>query len=279
MNSPYKNRFKVTQEFKGFSHDGLDLVGLDSKEIHSTVNGTVEFAGWENPSDRYQGFGLYVRIRKENSNDRYYFGHLSKLNVMVGQLIKQDSVIGIEGSTGKSTGSHCHYCARTDASKDKILNIPEISGIPNKLGIYQQENITPVPPQKTDVIYQVWDDVKNVWLPNVKNLTDYAGLFGHDVCCIYASLSNGDIFYRVHTKGGKWLPEVKNRTDYAGLYNKPIDAVCFKTNIGKTVKYRVHLHRTNKWLPWVTGYSTNDSENGYAGIIGQEIDAVQIEII
>ena len=41
MRSPYKGRFKVTQQFKGNIHDGLDLVGLDGKEIYSTVNGRV----------------------------------------------------------------------------------------------------------------------------------------------------------------------------------------------------------------------------------------------
>ena len=55
MNSPYMGNFKVTQKYSD-SHDGLDLVGKDSKEIHSTVNGIVEFAGWENPNNHSQGF-------------------------------------------------------------------------------------------------------------------------------------------------------------------------------------------------------------------------------
>lgn len=46
MNSPYMGRFQITQAFTS-EHDGLDLVGLDSKQIHSTVNGTVIHAGWE----------------------------------------------------------------------------------------------------------------------------------------------------------------------------------------------------------------------------------------
>ena len=48
MNSPYMGRFTVTQAYSS-AHDGLDLVGLDSKQIHSTVNGTVIHAGWEIP--------------------------------------------------------------------------------------------------------------------------------------------------------------------------------------------------------------------------------------
>ena len=48
MNSPYIGKFRVTQEYKGSAHDGFDLVGIDSKEIHSTATGKVVYAGWEN---------------------------------------------------------------------------------------------------------------------------------------------------------------------------------------------------------------------------------------
>ncbi len=137
MKSPYKGKFKVTQQYKGSEHDGLDLVGLDGKEIYSTISGTVEYAGWENPSDKTQGFGLYARIKESSSDDRYYFGHLSKINVKVGQVIAENQIIGIEGNTGNSTGSHCHYCARGNASKSQIRDISEISGIPNALGTYE----------------------------------------------------------------------------------------------------------------------------------------------
>jgi murein DD-endopeptidase MepM/ murein hydrolase activator NlpD len=136
MNSPYMGKFRVSQEFKGSAHDGLDLVGIDSKEIHSTVNGIVERAGWENPNNKKQGFGQYVRIKKDGTEERYYFGHLSEVKVKVGQRVKITDVIGIEGSTGKSTGSHCHYCCRNNASKSEILDISKISGIPNKIGTY-----------------------------------------------------------------------------------------------------------------------------------------------
>lgn len=136
MNSPYNGKFKVSQQFKGAVHDGLDLVGIDSKEVHSTVNGVVEKAGWENVLNRKQGFGLYVRIKKTGSVDKYYFGHLSEVRVKKGQTVKIGDVIGIEGNTGYSFGSHCHYCARGNGSKSQIRDICEISGIPNKLGVF-----------------------------------------------------------------------------------------------------------------------------------------------
>lgn len=132
-------------------------------------------------------------------------------------------------------------------------------------------------PQQFEITYQIWDDVLNKWLLNVINDRDYAGIYGHDVCCVYANSNKGNIYQKVHYKNGKWLPEVKNRTDYAGIYNKPIDGWMIKADF--PIKYRCHLRRKNKWLPWVTGYSTKDSNNGYAGIIGQEIDAIQVKPI
>lgn len=134
MNSPYMGKFQVTQT-QHADHDGLDLVGIDSKEIHSTVNGTVVFAGWENPNDKKQGFGQYVCIKGSDGN-YYYFGHLSEIRVKYGDAVKCTDVIGIEGSTGYSTGSHCHYCCRPQFAKGNALDISAISGIPNALGTY-----------------------------------------------------------------------------------------------------------------------------------------------
>ncbi len=133
--------------------------------------------------------------------------------------------------------------------------------------------------EKISVTYQVWDDVGNAWLPKVVDITDYAGIFGHDVCAVFAELTKGNVFYKVHTKGGNWLPEVKNREDYAGIFNKPIDALMMRTDTGKTIKYAVHLRRSGRWLPFVTGYDEKDSNNGFAGILGQEIDAIKIYIV
>lgn len=167
---------------------------------------------------------------------------------------------------------HCPHRILDEYGWDNFLNL-----IQSKMGDPVQP-IKPNPsPTKIDVIYQIWDDVENTWLPNVKNTEDYAGIFGHDVCCVFANLSQGNITYAVHYKRGKWLPEVVNRSDYAGLYNKPIDGLMMRTDT-QSIRYRVHLRRKGTWLPWVTGYNPNDNNNGYAGIIGQEIDGIQIEV-
>ena len=166
---------------------------------------------------------------------------------------------------------HCPHRTLDDYGWDNFLNL--VKGF---MGAETAPEPTPTQ-SKPDVIYQIWDDVENSWLPNVKNDSDYAGIFGHDVCAVFANLSRGNIFYKVHYKGGKWLPEVKNRADYAGLFNRPIDGLMMKTDTGAKIYYRVHIRRSNKWLPWVTGYSESDNNNGYAGILGQEIDGIQIK--
>ena len=135
MNSPYNGRFRVSQTFKGKAHQGMDLVGLDSKEIHSTVNGTIEIAGYNDPF----GFGRYVRIRQDGTGYHYYYGHMSQTLVKVGDQVQIGTLIGIEGSTGNSTGSHCHYEMRQTLAKSSFGNISEISSIPNRLGIYDDK--------------------------------------------------------------------------------------------------------------------------------------------
>ena len=170
------------------------------------------------------------------------------------------------------SGKKCPHRILSDYGWNNFVNL-----VSNYLNEEEKPASAPTD-EKISVTYQVWDDVGNAWLPKVTDLTDYAGIYGHDVCALFAELTRGNIFYKVHTKGGRWLPEVKNREDYAGLYNKPIDALMMRTNTGRTIKYAVHLRRSGRWLPFVTGYNEKDSNNGYAGILGQEIDAIKIYI-
>ena len=136
MNSPYCGKFRITQTYKGATHDGLDLVGIDSKEIHATAAGKIVYAGWENANNHSQGFGQYVVIN-DGKGRLFHYGHLSEIRCKVGDTVKMTDVIGIEGSTGYSTGSHLHYCVRTSMSPGSHLDINSISGIPNiEGGVY-----------------------------------------------------------------------------------------------------------------------------------------------
>lgn len=131
---------------------------------------------------------------------------------------------------------------------------------------------------KVSITYQVYDNKSKRWLPNVVDLSDYAGVYGRTIGGVYANLSKGNVYYMVHLKGGKWLPLVTNRLDYAGIKGKAIDGLSMYTDTGKKIYYAVHLKGKNKWLPYVTGFDITDSNNGYAGILGQEIDGIKIHL-
>lgn len=135
---PYKGKFKITQ-VQHSNHDGFDIVGLESKKIQSTINGKVIKSGWENPWNHKQGFGFYIVILEDNTNNYHFFGHLSKSFVKAGNTVFENQLIGIEGNTGYSTGSHCHYCIRENRQKIKALNISKWTGVPNFTGVYNND--------------------------------------------------------------------------------------------------------------------------------------------
>lgn len=152
--APYKGQFKVSQIYKGTNHQGIDLVGISSKDLYATTNGTVEIASNADPN----GFGIYVRIKSSDNGYIYYYGHMSSVCVKVGQKVKVGDKIGVEGSTGHSTGSHCHYEVRTRPGvKSSFTDINKLSGIPNALGNYNSELFGSLT-NKTDnddIIYRV----------------------------------------------------------------------------------------------------------------------------
>lgn len=129
-----------------------------------------------------------------------------------------------------------------------------------------------------DVTYRVYSDGR--WLPWVKNLEDYAGLKNKPAQGIQIKVSKGHIRYRVKLIGADaYLPWVKDTEDYAGIYGKNIERVqiaCDTT--GCKARYRVSTINSEKYLPWVTEYNLTN-ENGYAGIPGRAIDALQVQII
>ncbi len=88
-------------------HSGLDFRSETGNPVRATANGTVESAGWSG------GYGKLIEIDHGNGFSTRY-GHLSEIEVKVGQSIKSGQIIGRVGSTGRSTGPHLHYETRID---------------------------------------------------------------------------------------------------------------------------------------------------------------------
>lgn len=145
MNSPFEGTFRVSQIYKGDQHKGIDLVGVDHKEVRSTVTGVVEAARWDLRAsavavDPDYGMGQYVRIKDDVTQYHYYFAHLNVILVRAGQRVNKGDIIGIEGSTGNATGTRVHYEIRETTSNTTHLDVNRISGIPNELGTYCSDN-------------------------------------------------------------------------------------------------------------------------------------------
>ncbi|WP_376802447.1 M23 family metallopeptidase [Candidatus Raskinella chloraquaticus] len=98
-------------------HAGLDFRAEQGEPIRATAAGKVETAG------RDGGYGLMVEIdHGQGVSTRY--GHMSKILVKAGDTIVPGAVIGLVGSTGRSTGPHLHYETRINdepVNPDKFL--------------------------------------------------------------------------------------------------------------------------------------------------------------
>jgi murein DD-endopeptidase MepM/ murein hydrolase activator NlpD len=86
-------------------HTGIDFRGDTGDPIRATAAGTVTIAGWSG------GYGKMVEIDHGNGLVSRY-GHLSEIDVGVGDTVRAGGIVGKLGSTGRSTGPHLHYEVR-----------------------------------------------------------------------------------------------------------------------------------------------------------------------
>lgn len=89
-------------------HGGIDLAGPAGTPIYATADGIVGRSEWNNG-----GYGNLVEINHGQGIQTRY-GHLSRLIARPGQRVRRGDLIGLMGSTGRSTGSHLHYEVRID---------------------------------------------------------------------------------------------------------------------------------------------------------------------
>ena len=90
-------------------HPGTDFAAYVGFPIHATAAGTVITA------EPAGGYGNMVEIDHGNGVTTRY-GHMSKILVKAGQIVQKGAIIGLAGSTGRSTGPHVHYEVRIDGN-------------------------------------------------------------------------------------------------------------------------------------------------------------------
>lgn len=101
ITSPYGKRVDPIVGRLGF-HPGLDFQEAIGTKVFSTARGIVQVAGW----DSQYGYNIII-----DHGDGYAtrYAHLSRVLVKPGEAVNQHALIGLTGSTGRSTGPHLHY--------------------------------------------------------------------------------------------------------------------------------------------------------------------------
>lgn len=94
--------YKYVSRWMGSGHRGADICAAYGTTIIASDSGTVVAAGW------HYSYGNYVQIDHGNGYTTLY-AHMSEILVSQGQAVSQGDAIGRVGSTGNSTGNHCHF--------------------------------------------------------------------------------------------------------------------------------------------------------------------------
>ncbi len=101
LSSNFGHRVDPISGKKGW-HAGVDFAGKDGSDVIAVASGVVTFAG------KRSGYGLLVEI---NHGDGYRtrYAHHKELKVVSGDIVKKGQVVGLMGSSGRSTGPHVHF--------------------------------------------------------------------------------------------------------------------------------------------------------------------------
>lgn len=118
ITSPFGRRKDPFGSGKMLPHTGIDLVGKEPNDpIEAFVAGEVIYSGDTHPGTGLGGFGWVVLVKDHNGYVHMY-AHLAagSCRVNIGDQVVAGQVLGVQGSTGKSTGKHLHYEVRSCSS-------------------------------------------------------------------------------------------------------------------------------------------------------------------
>ena len=105
------SRFGYRYIFGSYSyHSGLDIAVPYGTSIRASDGGTVSFAGW-------QGSYGYLVVIDHSNGEQTYYAHNPSLLVSTGDKVYRGQTIARAGSTGRSTGSHCHFEIRVNGTR------------------------------------------------------------------------------------------------------------------------------------------------------------------
>ncbi|WP_444641256.1 M23 family metallopeptidase [Caproiciproducens sp. R1] len=120
ISSPFGYRSDPTTG-KTTLHKGVDFAAAYGTPIYAGESGKVIFADFGVTGGGYGGYGNVVAIQHSSSTMSLY-GHCSQLLVKKGDTVQKGKVIALVGSTGESTGNHCHFEIRVNGKAVDPMN-------------------------------------------------------------------------------------------------------------------------------------------------------------
>ena len=115
ISSPYGYRKDPFTNRRAFHH-GVDIAVPSNTDVLSSASGTIIKTAYDRVG------GNYIIIDHNNKYKTYY-GHLSRILLKKGELVKKGQVIGKSGNTGRSTGPHIHYQVYSDGKSLNPLSL------------------------------------------------------------------------------------------------------------------------------------------------------------
>ncbi len=119
-------------------HTGIDFTAPQGTPIYATGDATVEEATHDG-----SGYGLHV-VLNHNFGYKTLYAHMSVMKVKVGQKVKRGELIGLVGSTGSSTGPHCHYEVIHNSEKINPINYVQDDLSPEDYRKLVNSSLTPM---------------------------------------------------------------------------------------------------------------------------------------
>lgn len=263
----------------GNGHNGVDLgwrYDESQNIVHPNCAGTV-YATLDNVSDGSSyggGWGNYVLIRHDNGMFSRYAHLRTGLPVSEGERVDESTAIGIIGASGLADGRHLHFEVQMNSSSASRID-------PTR---YLTDPICSSDPSKDVNVYYRVRTNKYGWLPEVKNLEDYAGYNDDPITDVAIKVDKGRVEYSVHVLGGSWLSTVSgyNINDYLNGYagnGQVIDAIKIYYYTPDDIRpYKKAHYKVNNY-DWQNDTETSGSQDGFAGSFGYSIKKLYVEIV
>jgi len=181
-------------------HQGVDLPYPVGTPVKAAFDGKVRFSMY------YKGYGNLVIIRHDNGLETYY-GHLSARNVEAGQWVHAGDVIGLGGSTGRSSGPHLHFETRYRgfAFDPQWIADFETGKLHKNIFVLRRSYLDP----SSHYVPESIDEEEEVYLTDEQIVAEEKRIAEEKAAMKWHTVRNGETVGRIAAKYGKSITQIK----------------------------------------------------------------------